>query len=334
MVPMCNTRTLFSGNRLGLLQLFSSNIAAIRPSIYTALAVCLAGHLIHSHEEHREQHADSFQFTACALILLRDTGGGGVDVGTATVTLAELRSACVKNGACDWSQPDAREWSRVLQIVDRAFAPKRVEGACAASAGIFELAMVVGASKFIQTLLAPQPPAASFINATVSIPNTSPSMVIASSTTSSSTTTCAAAAYVIFKFGPIIIVNQKRGPCAEEHMQEVEEREGCVYTATTYAVRVDDMPLLKLLLLHGDGNCHHSYRTQQISPHPAIGTPRCPFQINSLLILFQIPHSLVSLSLGRECRPRSSFPPIKREFQHRLQQSVPRLPLQPLLFVF
>ncbi len=202
MVPMCNTRTLFSGNRLGLLQLFSSNIAAIRPSIYTALAVCLAGHLIHSHEEHREQRVDSFQFTASALILLRDTGGGGVDVGTAAVSLAELRSACVKNGACDWSQPSALEWSRVLQIVDRAFAPKRVEGACAASAGILELAMVVGASKFIQTLLAPQPPAASFINTTVSIPNTSPSMVIASSTTtSSSTTTCAAAAYLILSLG-------------------------------------------------------------------------------------------------------------------------------------
>ncbi len=166
---MCNTRTLCSGNRAGLLQLFSSNIAALRPSIHTALAVCLAGHLIHSNEEQHEQHDDSFQFTSCALILLRDTGGGGVDVGTAAVTLTELRSACVQNGACDWSRPGAPEWSRVLQVVDHAFAPKRVEGVCAASAGIFELAMVVGASKFIHTLLAPQPPAPSFINVTVSI---------------------------------------------------------------------------------------------------------------------------------------------------------------------
>jgi hypothetical protein len=173
---VCNTRTLCSGNRAGLLQLFSSNIAATRPSLHTALAVCLAGHLINQNEEHSEQHDDSCQFTACALILLRDTGGGGADVGTAAVTLADLRSACLQNGARAWSRPCASEWGRVLQVVDRAFAPKRVEGVCAASAGIFELAMVVGASKFIHTLLAPQPPAPSFLNATVSTsPITQPS---------------------------------------------------------------------------------------------------------------------------------------------------------------
>jgi hypothetical protein len=160
-----------SGNRVGLEHLLSSNISVIRPSIHLALAVCLAGHVIHSH--HEDEHCeDSFQFTACALILLRDTGGGGVDIGTASVTLAEMRKACLKEDLCDWSRPGTSEWVTVLQAVESAFAHKKdIETLLGANVSIIELAMVVRASKFIHTILAPPPPAADFINFTVRIPH-------------------------------------------------------------------------------------------------------------------------------------------------------------------
>ena len=155
--------SLFSGNRVGLHQLLLSNISAIRPSIHLALAVCLAGHIILS-EQDQEQRKDSCQFTACALIMLRDTGGGGMDVGTASVTIAELRSSCLKEDFCDWSRPGTSEWVSALQAIDLSFAHKERAGA---DIGIIELAMVVGASRFIHTVLAPPPPAASFVNFTV-----------------------------------------------------------------------------------------------------------------------------------------------------------------------
>jgi hypothetical protein len=157
------THYFHSGNRVGLHQLLSSNISVIRPSIHLALAVCLAGHIIHSEQE-QEQCKDSFQFTACALILLRDTGGGGADVGTACTTAAELRKACLKEDFCDWSRPSTIEWAPVLQSIELSFAHKEH---IAANIGIIELAMVVGASRFIHAILAPPPPAASFINFTV-----------------------------------------------------------------------------------------------------------------------------------------------------------------------
>ena len=172
--------TALSGNRDGLHQLLSHNISATRPSITMALAVCLAGHLIRRQQEH------AFQFTACAMILLRNTGGGG-DLGSASVTLADLRSACVKgsgnqsqsehNSAAeapqgDWSLPGTAEWARVLEEIEGAFARGLNCGGGsgapqALSIGIIELAMVVQASKFIHTIMAPPPPAAAFINFTV-----------------------------------------------------------------------------------------------------------------------------------------------------------------------
>ncbi len=169
------TNPACSGNRVGLQHLFASNISAIRPSIHLALAVCLAGHLIQSKREHHGHQPYSCQFTACALILLRDTGGGGHDVGSASVTLADLRFACIKDDVCDWSRPGAAEWSRALQDISIAFAHKEVvEDSRGASIGIIELAMVVGASQFLHTILAPPPPAAAFVNFTVRIPHVSP----------------------------------------------------------------------------------------------------------------------------------------------------------------
>ncbi len=155
-----------SGNRAGLHQLLSCNISAVRPALHVALAVSLAGHLIHPENK---QHAGPTQFAACALLLLRDTGGGGVDVGSASVTLDDLRSSCLKT-ECGWSRPGTAEWARVLQDIHISFARKECAGqAQGAGVGIIELAMVVGASKFMHTIFAPPPPAAQFINYTVRI---------------------------------------------------------------------------------------------------------------------------------------------------------------------
>jgi hypothetical protein len=59
----------------------------------------------------------------------------------------------------------------VLLDIDSAFAHKIVDGKPrGSSVGIIELAMVVGASEFLHTILAPPPPAAAFVNFTVRIP--------------------------------------------------------------------------------------------------------------------------------------------------------------------
>lgn len=170
------THATRSGNRDGLHQLLSHNISATRPSITLALAVCLAGHLIP-----RKHHQHVFQFTACAMILLRNTGGGG-DVGAASINLADLRSACIKENTgqmqihrdaaaevqSDWSYPGSAEWARALDDIETSFTQRQKEGVTGAlSVGIIELAMVVRASKFIHTIMAPPPPAATFINFTV-----------------------------------------------------------------------------------------------------------------------------------------------------------------------
>jgi hypothetical protein len=53
------------------------------------------------------------------------------------------------------------------------------------------------------------------------------------------------------KFGPMVIVDWRLEQM--ERKQEAAEREGSAYTALTYAVRVNDIVLLKQLLHHGQG---------------------------------------------------------------------------------
>jgi hypothetical protein len=89
-----------------------------------------------------------------------------------------MRKACLKEDLCDWSRPGTSEWMTVLEAVESSFAHKKdietvekVKNLRGANISIIELAMVVGASKFIHTILAPPPPAADFINFTVRIPH-------------------------------------------------------------------------------------------------------------------------------------------------------------------
>lgn len=53
------------------------------------------------------------------------------------------------------------------------------------------------------------------------------------------------------KFGPIAIMNRSQGLCALECVQH--DAVGSVYTVLTYAVRVGDVSLIKLLIKHGEG---------------------------------------------------------------------------------
>jgi hypothetical protein len=155
-----------SGNCDGLQQLFSVNISVIRPAIHLALAVCLAGHLIQ-----QEQQKDAYHFTACTLILLRDTGGGS-DLGGASVNAVELRRACIRSHSSNWCRPSTCEWQGVLTEIERSFAGKQPPcEPCCPSVSIIELAMVVGASKFIHCIFARPPPSPEFLNCSVSHPN-------------------------------------------------------------------------------------------------------------------------------------------------------------------
>ncbi len=167
--------------------------------------------------------------------MLRNTGGGGMDVGTASVTIAELRSSCLKEDFCDWSRPGTSEWVSALQAIDLSFAHKERAGA---NIGIIELAMVVGASRFIHTVLAPPPPAASFVNFTVESRIHTHFLLLLLLT------------QFCLKFGPIALIKREQ---TMNVMQAAESSEGSVYTLLTYAVRVDDTALIKLLLKHGDG---------------------------------------------------------------------------------
>lgn len=244
----------------------------MRPALHVALAVSLAGHLIHPENN---QHAGATQFAACALLLLRDTGGGGVDVGSASVTLDDLRSSCLK-AECGWSRPGTAEWARVLQDIHTSFARKEGAGqAQGASVGIIELAMVVGASIFMHTIFAPPPPAAQFINSTVSTARSS----------------CRYAALTLFrlKFGPIVIINRKIGLYAEAQ-EKGGEGQASYFTAITYAVRVGDDVLLKRLLQYADGMFVHIFSLQ----HAAV---RSSDQLHSPLI--QTPEAASSKHLSQ-----------------------------------
>jgi hypothetical protein len=189
-------------------------------------------------EQDQEERKDSFQFAACALILLRDAGGGA-DVAAASIAAAELRSACLKENFCNWSRPGTAEWAPVLHALELSFARKQDSGA---TIGIIELAMVVGASRFIHSILAPPPPAASFINFSVQIPPIF-SLIFC----------CVYFLTLCLKFGPVVLINSKQKMHTMKCMHDADNGEGSVYTLLTYAVRVNDISLIKVLLKHGDG---------------------------------------------------------------------------------
>ena len=111
------------------------------------------------------------------------------------------------------------------------------------------------------------------------------------------------------KFGPIAIMNRSQGLCALECVQH--DAVGSVYTVLTYAVRVGDVSLIKLLIKHGEGIM------QSLVFHPSAP----PLTSISSLTVFAINNlpSLFFCSPRHQRSPRCLFPAIKPLFQHRLQ---------------